>query len=160
MLSLLAALLAAQPAPLAPVTTIRGTAWVFATVGGSEWCPAGNVRLDLRTGHYSHVPTAPRRICGQPGIERPVRVGNLRGEQLEAARSAWRRAQSEGLGRPACRDGRRSDVIVVDNGPRQILLLTSGAESRSAPEDRSCWSEAAAAFHEQLRRIFETAAPR
>src|SRR5258708_28858776 len=82
------------------------TAWVFSTVGQSEWCPAGNVMLDLRTGRYSLTPRAPRGVCNDPKLERPVTHGTLAGGQLASARSAYLRAVSEGLKSSACRNGR------------------------------------------------------
>jgi len=158
MSAFLASLLAAaQPAPFPNVAPIGRTAWVVATVGHSEWCPAGNVRLDLATGRYSYTPRAPRRICNQPGLERPTQVGTLRAGRLEAARSAFRRALAQGLVNPACANGGRPREIVISNGGRQILLLTTGKETLFAPEDLGCWSQAAIAFHAELRRLFESA---
>src|SRR4051812_12717904 len=97
----LAALLcAAQPArpAAAPILRARGvllraprragpaaapglgrTAWVFATIGHSEWCPPGNVRLDLVTGLYAVTGRAARPVCGRRGLERPVVTARLGG---------------------------------------------------------------------------------
>lgn len=156
MLLALATLLAAsQPAPAATAAPLGRTAWLVATVGQSEWCPAGNVRLDLRTGRYLFTARAPRTVCGQAGLERAVRKGALRGETLEAVRAAFLRARSEGLVAQACRGGRRPDEIEVNNGGTPALVLTGGAYTLSAPDEMMCWNDAARALHHALDQIFE-----
>lgn len=42
------------------------TAIILGTVGQSEWCPAGNVRIDLETGDYVLTARAPRAVCQNP----------------------------------------------------------------------------------------------
>jgi hypothetical protein len=161
MIFMLAALLAAgQPAPSAPPPVLGRTAWIFGTVSQSEFCPAGNVRLDLRTGRYQFTEIAPQRTCHEPGLERPVRVGRLSGAPLEAARTAYLRALGDGLENPVCREGRRPDVIVVNNGGTPILILATGRFTVSPPDDLACWSEAASALHEELERLFPSAGER
>jgi hypothetical protein len=157
MLSLIAAFWAAtQPAPPPPpnVGALGRSAWVFATVEHSEWCPAGNVRLDLRTGNYAFTAGAPRRICQQAGLERPVATGRLEAHRLAALRAAAARVLTEGFVDPACRDGGRPHTIVVDNGGTPVLLLTNGAGTAAAPDNLSCWSEAANALHASLEETF------
>jgi len=155
MLYTLAALLAAiQPAPSGPAAVLGRTAWLVATVGHSEWCPAGNVRLDLRTGGYLFTARAPRRVCNEAGLERPVRSGALRAATLEAVRGAYLRARSEGLTERACREGRRPEGIEVNNAGTPVLVLTSGSYTLSAPGELSCWNEAARALHQELDHIF------
>ena len=128
MLSLIAALLAAsQPAPRSNSEGLGRTAWVFATLEHSEWCPAGNVRLDLQTGRFAFTSGAPRRICQQPGLERPVAMGRLGAARLAAIRAAAARARAEGFVHPSCRGGPRRDDIVVSNTATPILVLTIGA---------------------------------
>ena len=51
------------------------TATVFSTIGHSDQCLAGNVTLNLVTGRYALMPTAPRRLCSQPNLERRVFTG-------------------------------------------------------------------------------------
>jgi hypothetical protein len=154
MLAFLAALAAAQPAPAPPAPAIGGTAWVFATIEHSEWCPAGNVRLDLRTGRYELTNGAPRRVCNDRNLERPVTRGRLPAPRLADLRAAWLRALNDGLEDPACRDGGRPPRIVIGAGSKPILVVTSGLQTVSPPENRGCWSEAANALHNLLDRQF------
>ena len=144
--------LAAQH-PAGP-TEIGHTAWVFSTVGQSEWCPAGNVMLDLRTGQYALTQRASRAVCNDPQLDRPVTRGTLTGGQLRLARAAYLRALSEGLENPVCRAGARPDYIVVDNGGTKVLVVTTGSLTLAAPDDLTCWSEAASALKELLDREF------
>jgi hypothetical protein len=154
-LLLLASLIStAQLAIPSPKVALGRTAWIFLTVGQSEWCPAGNVMLDLRTGSYALTPRAQRSVCNDANLERPVIHGRLVGEQLAAARSAYLRVLSEGLESPVCRSGRRPNYIVISNGGPQILLVANGSSSISAPDDLTCWSEAATALHDALDRVF------
>jgi len=159
MLPLLAAsLLAAQPAPPATAAAPGRTAWVFATIGHSEWCPAGNVRVDLRTGRYAFTPRASRRTCNREGLERPVITGRLRADRLAAVRAAAARVWTESMVHPDCRDGRYPrDRIVISNGGRRILVLANGATVLSAPDDLTCWSEAADALKASLDEPFRSA---
>lgn len=151
MYALLSALfLAAYQPPANP----RQTAWVFATVGQSEWCPAGNVMLDLRTGRYDFTARASRDICNDPKLERPVTHGALSVEKLASVRLAYQRVLSEGLESQACRDHKRPDYIVIDNGGVRVLVVTSGYASSPAPDDLTCWSDAATALKDLLDRTF------
>src|SRR3954470_18410825 len=96
-LPILAILLsAAQPLPAPPLGLGR-TAWLFATIGHSEWCPPGNVRLDLVTGLYAVTGRAAQQVCHRRGLERPVVTARLGGARLDALRAAYRRAVAEGL---------------------------------------------------------------
>jgi hypothetical protein len=156
MLSVFAALLAAShSAADAEPPPLGRTAWIVATVGHSEWCPAGNVRLHLRTGRYSLTRRAPRRVCGG-AIERPVRTGTLDAERLAAIRSAAMRVVMEGFESPACENGKRPEDIIVSNGGTPTLVLTTGFATASAVDDLSCWSEAATALHDLLDETFES----
>ncbi len=152
MLRLLAALtLTGQPAAPPDNFGPGRTATVFSTVGQSEWCPAGNVWLDLSTGEYIFTARASRLICSKPDLERPSRKGRLDPARLAALRSAYRRAQAEGL--DDCRDGRRGRIVFSNGGP-QILVLTSGARSTAAPDELGCWTEAAEVLHRTLSSSF------
>jgi hypothetical protein len=117
------------------------------------------VRLDLRTGQYLFTARAPRRVCTDAGLERPARIGTLRAGRLEAVRTAYLRALSEGLEKPACRNGGRPEEIVVSNGGRPILVLATGSGTGSAPDNPACWSAAASALHDALDRIFDSIEP-
>jgi len=152
-----AALAATQPAPPPSDSAPGRTAWLVATIGHSEWCPAGNVRLDLASGRYQVTGTAPRRSCGTAGLERPVRSGVLAGRPLREARAAFRRATGESLTSRACRDGRQPEQIVISNGGDRIMLLTNGRRTEAAPEEQGCWSAAATALHAWLDRQFAPA---
>jgi hypothetical protein len=158
MLWLLAALAAAgQSEASADSAFVHRTAWIVATVGHSEWCPAGNVRLDLVTGRYALTPRASRRVCGEAGLERPVTEGRLDADRLAAVRAAYLRVLAEGLENPECAEGPPTDRIVVSNGGTPILVLATGAETGSPPEDLTCWSDAAFALHDALDEAFEGA---
>ncbi|HEY0130480.1 MAG TPA: hypothetical protein VGB57_03675 [Allosphingosinicella sp.] len=155
MLSILAALLASsEPAQPARPQLPGRPAWVVATVAQSEWCPEGDVRLDLRTGEYALTPRAPRRKCEDVRLERPVKTGILDPKRLVALRAVASRAASEGLESQACRNGERPDKVVVSNGGPQILVLATGATTASAPDDLSCWTEAAEALYHLLDQSF------
>lgn len=157
MLALLAASLAlAQPAPSATRGGLGGTASIFATVGHSEWCPAGNVSLNLGTGRYVLTRRAARRVCRDFDLERPVEKGRLAGKSLTAVRAAYLRVMSEGLENPVCREGGRPEDITVSNGGTPILVATTGWGSLPAPDDLSCWSEAANGLHDALDEAFRS----
>jgi hypothetical protein len=157
-LSALAALLAAgQTPPPADPAVLGGSEWIVATVAHSEWCPAGNLRLDLRSGRYALTHRASRRVCNRSGLERPTRTGRLRSERLEAVRSAYRRLVAEGFESSDCEDGKHPDNIVVSNGGTPILVVATGAAQGSAPDDLTCWSEAASDLHALLDETFAAA---
>jgi hypothetical protein len=160
MLSALAVLLLASPSAASSEASALGrTAWIAATVEHSEWCPAGNVRLHLRTGRYALTRRAPRRACQDARLERPVRTGSLDSGRLAAVRAAALRVVAEGMESPACRDGERPEDITVSNGGTPTLILTTGFATGSAPDDLSCWSDAAAALHDLLDETFASDRP-
>jgi hypothetical protein len=45
---------------------------------------------------------------------------------------------------------------VLDNGGPRVLVLTTGAQTESAPDDRTCWSDAARALHNVLDDAFRS----
>jgi hypothetical protein len=153
MLPLLLALIATAE-PSGTAVPLGQTAWIFSTIGHSEFCNPGHVRLDLQTGRYSLTARAPRRVCDKPGLERPVRNGTLGGKTLGALRLAYQRVLANGLESPACREGRRPKGIIIDNGGTPILLVATGRAVGSAPDDLTCWSEAATSFHDALDEAF------
>ncbi len=144
-------LLAPSPAP-APADYTAGIPAIFATIGHSEWCPAGNVQVDLRTGDYTLTPRAARAVCRDPKLVRPIEHGQVDAARLSAIREAYGRAQEEGL--DACRAGKRGDII-VSNGGTPIMVLTSGAGTWAVPQDYGCWSSAAIALHRALDETFK-----
>jgi hypothetical protein len=154
MLVLAASLSAARPAPDAG---LGRTAWVFATIGHSEWCPPGNVRLDLVSGRYELTGRAARRVCGRRGLDRPVVTARLGGARLNVLRAAYRRVVAEGLESPECRDGKHPDLISISNGGTPILVVATGADTGAPPEDYICWSEAATALRGVLYETFKSA---
>lgn len=156
LLVLAAFLLAGGPAPSSNPVDLGGTAWIVSTIGHSEFCPAGNVRIDLRTGQYTFTTTAPRKVCNDTGLERPVSAGKLNGERLAAARAGYARAVAEGLIHQACREGRQPETLIVSNGGTPVLVLTTGRQTGSAPDDLSCWSQAASALHQVLDDLFNS----
>jgi hypothetical protein len=130
------------------------SASVFATVGHSEWCPSGTVRLTLATGRYTV--TAPRtwRTCRRPPFRSRVRTGVLPADALTEVRIAYHDAAGLGLDNPACRNGRPPDEVVVSNGGLPTLRLTSRGRTMSPPRDLTCWSEAARHLHGVLENAF------
>ena len=158
MLTAFAALVAASQAAPPPNSLDLGrTAWIVATVGHSEWCPAGNVRLDLISGRYAFTPRAARRVCNDSGLERPVNLGRLDTQRLAAVRAAYLRVWGEGLESSACQEGRRPESIIISNGGTPILVLATGGMTVSAPDDLSCWTEAAWALQDELDEAFSSA---
>jgi hypothetical protein len=137
----------------APAPGPAGSASIFATVGHSEWCPPGTVRLDIGTGRFTV--TAPRgwRTCRRPPYRSPVRTGVLPANALTDVRIAYHDAAGMGLDNPACRSGRRP-AVVIGNGGFPTLRLTSGGRTRSPPRDLACWSEAARHLHRVLDNAF------
>jgi hypothetical protein len=144
-----AAVASAAPAP-AP---LGKTAWVFATVGNSEWCPAGNVRLDLVKGTYALTPRASRRVCQDRDLERPVLNGKLGKTDLAAARAAYARAVAEGLHDPTCRRD-KDTFIAIYNGGAKLMVVATGQRTSGASSDINCWSPAADALYETLNDIY------
>jgi len=148
-------LLLNQAAASDPTPWGNRSGWIVATIDHSEWCPAGNVNLDIQTGKYSYTAGAPRAVCYDEGLERPVSKGRLRGEKLNRLRAAFAGANELGLEAAACRDGRTPDyTIVVSNGGTPALVLTTGAYTHSAPGELSCWSEAAFKLQRLLDETF------
>jgi hypothetical protein len=161
MLLIAATLLAAsQPASELNGQPLGQTAQIFSTVGHSEFCPAGNVRLDLRTGQYAFTARAPRRVCNNMRLERPSTTGTLDAQRLAALRAAFQRVLNEGISSVACREGRRPrDIIMITNGGIPILVLTTGSETMSASTDLICWSDAANSLHAALEEAFPSPLP-
>jgi hypothetical protein len=155
MLTMLAALAAAaQQAPPANAASLGQTAWIFSTIDHSEFCPAGNVKLDLRSGRYEPIQGAARKICDEANLERPVKSGKLGANQLARIQEAYLRVLNEGFESKACRNGEKLDHIIVSNGGTPILVLTTGNFSAIAPENLTCWSDSANAFHKLLGKTF------
>jgi len=132
----------------------RPSASIFATVGHSEWCPAGQVRLNLATGRYTV--TAPRtwRTCRMPAFPRRVRTDVLAAADLIAVRAAYYGALSDGLEHPGCRGEGRRPLPVVSNGGLPSLRLANRARTISAPKEMHCWSAAARRLHRMLEDLF------
>ena len=161
MIPLFAVLMAAmQPLPDSKPVALGPTAWIFATIAHSEWCPAGNVRLDMRNGEYMLTARAPRRICHDASLERPVTFGRLPRERLTALRADYREALAHGLVNPDCRAGKQSTKVVISNGGTPVLVLTNGQRTLSAPDELSCWSVAADTLQKALDREFPLARQR
>jgi hypothetical protein len=131
--------------------------WIFSTVGHSEWCPAGNVQLDVGTGDYRFTPRAARRICHDVSLRRPTRSGRLRGQALSSLRTAYERARAQGLVSARCEGSASTRPFVVSNGGTPVLVVTDGARTRSAPDELGCWSDAANALLGVLERTFPSA---
>lgn len=138
---------AATPAP-------AFSAAVFSTVGHSEWCPAGTAYLDLRTGRYELMPRAERSVCHKAGLERRVKQGTLAASKLSAVRKAQEAVGAEGLTLKACLEGRDPQEIVISNGGRVTLVISDAVHTEAAPENQSCWTDAARKLHQALERAF------
>lgn len=146
---LLAAHSAAGAATVAPSSIA-----IFSTVGHSEWCPAGTVYLDLRTGRYSLMPRAERSTCHKADVGRRIREGTLTAVQLRAVRKAQEAVQTEGMTLKACREGREPPNLVISNGGRVTLVVSGGTSTEAAPEELGCWTHAAEDLHNALERTF------
>jgi hypothetical protein len=133
---------------------------VFATIAHSEFCGAGNVRLDLRTGRYVMTPRVSQRICHKPGLERPVMTGRLGGKPLAAIRAAYRAILDNGFVSPYCQAGKHPDEIVISNGGTPTLVVATGAATGTAPDDLTCWSDSASALERALDEAFAFALQR
>jgi len=155
-LFLVALLAMAQPAAPLPPEVLGQANWIFSTVGPSEWCAPGNVRLDLRTGRYVLTVRTPRARCDKPDLERPVRTGTLPVARLALVRAASRRVVAEGLRSADCRDGRRPADLVIGNDHASLLALTTASGVAWTPDDHSCWSAAAIALQATLDDAFAT----
>ena len=132
------------------------TAVIFGTVDQSEWCPAGNVRIDLETGQYALTKGASRDVCQNDDLERPVAVGRLGTDRVRTLKRAFQRTTMDGL--DGCRGGSqlRTDDIIVSNGGLHVLVVTDGRHTDAAPTDLSCWSAAAWILHDLLDDTFRT----
>ena len=153
MLTLLAAVAAMMQLP-PRAASLGQTTWIFSTIGHSEFCNPGYVRIDLRTGRYSITARAPRPICDERGLERPVRSGILGNEGLGKLRTAYQRVLAEGLENPVCRSGGKPQDVIISNGGTPILLVATGRAVGSAPDDLTCWSKSATALHDALDDVF------
>ena len=128
---------------------------IVASVGHSEWCRAGTVRLDLRSGRYTVQAPPTRRTCRTPTWPVAVRVGVLGDRDLTAVWTAWREAEASGLEDPACGRSAQGQRIVISNGGASILRVTRGRRTLAPPRDQGCWSEAARRLHSLLREDFD-----
>lgn len=129
------------------------TAVIFGTVGQSEWCPAGNVRIDLESGTYAFTARAPRTVCQNHDLQRPIAQGRLDVPRLQVLKEAYEQALADGL--DICRGGaRRDDEFIVSNGGLHVLVVTSGRATYAAPTDLSCWTDGAWALHDLLDETF------
>ena len=141
-----------------PATAQRGNpappVSIEASVGHSEWCPTGTVRLNLATGRYVVRAPGTWLRCRRPSWQRPMRIGLLSAGDLRAVREAWRRAEADGLESPACRNGGRPEEVVISNGGRPTLRLIGRGRTWSPPADPNCWSREARALHDLLERLF------
>lgn len=155
---LLIAALIASPEPSALKAEHFGrTARIFSTVGHSEFCPPGNVTLDVRNGRYALTRTAPRSVCDDVTLERPQQRGRLAGAKLAKIQTAYQRVLNEGFASQRCRDRSPSGEIFINNGGTPVLVLTTGRATGSAPDALSCWNGAAKALHNLLEATFRPA---
>ena len=134
-----------------PSAGARQEGTIVSTVANSEWTPAGQVRLDLRTGRYD-LRHAPSRLAPQA----PVRTsrGRLASSELQPLRAAAAKARAEGLVHEACRNGGPPPQIVISNGGPEYLALSRGGEHLEAHRDLGCWTEAAQNLEQLLEATF------
>jgi hypothetical protein len=130
------------------------SASVFATVGHSEWCPPGTVRLNLGTGRYTLRAPRTWRACRRPAFRSRIATDVLAAEELAAVRAAYQRAAAAGLMHRDCRNGWRPDLIIISNGGTPVMRLTRRVRTRSPPADLTCWSDAARRLHRALEDMF------
>jgi hypothetical protein len=150
----LALLAPGQVALPASRATAGEPSWVVATIQHSEWCPAGNVRLDLETGRFAFVARAARTACGDAQLKRRSVTGTMGIGQLERVSTLARRALAEGLDKPTCRNGGRPEESIGSNGGTPLLVVTTGSETHWASKILACWTGAAADLHDALDDAF------
>lgn len=153
--SLLALIAAAAAAGPVHAFQRSGPASVFATIGHSEWCPPGTVRLDLASGRYTVRAPRTWRTCRRPLFPSRVSTATLDPDRLARVRAAWRDAVSEGLESPACRNGGRPEGIILSNGGEPSLRLADRGRALVPPRDVNCWSAAAWRLHRLLEDLFD-----
>ena len=127
---------------------------IVASVGHSEWCRAGTVRLALGTGRYTVTAPPNWRACRRPPWPGLTRTSVLPAADLMTVRDAWERVEAEGLQRPNCRNGGRPETIYVSNGGARTLRVTLHRRVFLPPRDENCWSEAATQLHDVMERLF------
>jgi len=157
MMEMLAALMFLGQPPIPVDRPLSDGPVLFSTIDHSEWCPAGNVQINLGSGDYTLTRGAARGVCRDPKLVRPILRGRLDAPALAAIRQAYQRAEREGMN--ACENGKPGEII-VSNGGTPIMVLTNGIGTRTAPQSHSCWSDAALALHRMIGRGFaETGKP-
>lgn len=134
------------------------TVTIFSTIDHSEWCPAGNVQINLVTGEYRLVSGALGEDCMKTDLERPVKSDRLDQKRLAAIQLAYREVQSSGP--DVCVNNFVPDTIVVSNSGTPILVLTNGAKTIAAPDRLQCWSDQAERLHSILSQTFRAPTPR
>ena len=128
---------------------------VFASVGWSEWCRPGYVWVDIDSGRFVWNAQLPRSEC-QSAKSAPLVVGELTAEERATLGENIREALTNGLVEQACREGRDPPRPVLSNaGAPYILVLSGPTDSLSAPNDLSCWSDAAMSLQRRLQRMFD-----
>jgi hypothetical protein len=127
---------------------------IVASVGHSEWCRTGTVRLNLMTGRYSVTAPPTWRTCRRPLWPSAIRRSVLPAAELAAVREAWQRAEAEGLESAACRNGGRPENIIISNGGARTLRVALHGRTIAPPGDENCWSQATTQLHDVLERLF------
>jgi hypothetical protein len=69
-------------------------------------------------------------------------------------RAAYQRVLADGLENPACHDGGKPKDIIISNGGTPILVVATERAVGSAPDDLTCWNEAATTLHDALDEAF------
>lgn len=158
MVPLLLALFAVgQPGPPSDAHALGHSGVIVSTIGHSEWCPPGDMRLDLETGRYLVIRRAPRKTCNESNPEREVASGILALGQLQRVRAAALLVQTDGALNSDCRAGGKPlDHVVISNGGTPHLLLSTDRAFTWAPDDLSCWSEAVHDLYNALGDTFGT----
>lgn len=75
-------------------------------------------------------------------------------ENLARLRAAYQRVITDGFEDPICSAGGKPQDIRVSNGGTPIVVAATGRAVGSAPDNLSCWSEAATALHKALDETF------
>ena len=139
----------ARPGPPAPPATI------IASVGHSEWCRTGTVRLNLATGRYLVRAPSTWLRCRRPPWPRAVSTGLLNAGDLAAVREAAHRAEADGLADWTCGYNGQTQRVVISNGGMAVLRVTQRGRTVAPPANAGCWSEAALQLHSLLQRLFD-----
>jgi len=92
------------------------------------------------------------------GTARPA--GHSRPRGFDGASSGFLRVEKEGFETHRCRHGKPHDLYIVNNGGTPTLVVSNGAGTGVAPNNLTCWNDAANDLHALLDETFSAARTR